>query len=161
MTDDHEDKLAQPWYDPYSSAIVDVLGEEHDIVMHAIIPYAVGGGLDLYAGEKNLCAALRHGKFIVLDSNLEAQEERDLPKLKSSKKRLRQAHKAAVRNKPVRTLFRTTIKRVRSAESKEAAESMLPQANAVIDRTARKGVIHARTAARFKSRLAKHVAAMS
>jgi small subunit ribosomal protein S20 len=84
-----------------------------------------------------------------------------LPKLKSSKKRLRQAQKAAIRNKPVRTRFRTTLKRVRAAESKEAAEGMLTEANAIIDRTARKGVIHARAAARYKSRLAKHVAAMA
>ena len=84
-----------------------------------------------------------------------------MPKLKSSKKRMRQAQKAAERNKPGRTRFRTTLKNVRSADSKEAAEGMLAEANAVIDRTARKGVIHARTAARYKSRLAKHVAAMS
>lgn len=84
-----------------------------------------------------------------------------MPKLKSSKKRLRQAQRAAERNKPVRTRFRTTLKNVRSAESKEVAESMLAEANATIDRTARKGVIHARAAARYKSRLAKHVAAMS
>jgi len=84
-----------------------------------------------------------------------------LPKLRSSKKRHRQAEKAAERNKPVRTRFRTTLKRVRTAESKETAESMLTEANAIIDRTARKGVIHWRAAARCKSRLAKHVAAMS
>lgn len=84
-----------------------------------------------------------------------------MPTLRSSKKRLRQARKAAERNKPVRTRFRSTLKRVRSAESKEAAESMLAEANAIIDRTARKGVIHARAAARYKSRLARHVAAMS
>jgi small subunit ribosomal protein S20 len=84
-----------------------------------------------------------------------------LPKLRSSKKRLRQSQKAAERNKPVRTRFRRTVKRVRTAESKEAAEGMLAEANSIIDRTARKGVIHARAAARYKSRLAKHVAAMS
>lgn len=84
-----------------------------------------------------------------------------MPTLSSSKKRLRQARKAAERNKPVRTRFRSMVKRVRTAESKEAAEGMLAEANAVIDRTARKGVIHPRTAARYKSRLARHVAAMS
>ena len=26
----------------------EILGKEHDIVMHAIFPYAIGGGLDLY-----------------------------------------------------------------------------------------------------------------
>ena len=84
-----------------------------------------------------------------------------MPTLKSSKKRLRQARRAAERNRPVRTRFRSILKQVRSAESKEAAEGLLTEANAVIDRTARKGVIHARAAARYKSRLAKQIAAMS
>ena len=84
-----------------------------------------------------------------------------MPKLRSSKKRLRQAEKATERNKPVRTRFRSTLKRVRSAETKEAAEGMLAEAIATIDRTAQKGVIHARAADRYKSRLAKHVASMS
>ncbi|MEE2753444.1 MAG: 30S ribosomal protein S20 [Candidatus Latescibacterota bacterium] len=83
-----------------------------------------------------------------------------MQKLRSSKKRLRQAKKASERNKPVRTRFRSTLKRVRSAESKEAAENMLVEAFSTIDRTARKGVIHTRAAARYKSRLAKQVATM-
>lgn len=48
MTEDHDEKLAQEWYDKKSAMMVDILGEEHDRVMHAIIPYALGGGLDLY-----------------------------------------------------------------------------------------------------------------
>ena len=83
-----------------------------------------------------------------------------MPKLKSSKKRLRQAQNAAERNKPVRTRFRSALKRVRSAESKEAAEGLLSEALATIDRTASKGVIHARAAARYKSRLTRHVASL-
>jgi hypothetical protein len=48
MTEDHDEKLAQEWYDKKTAMMVDVLGEEHGIVMHALIPYAIGGGLDLY-----------------------------------------------------------------------------------------------------------------
>ncbi len=48
MTEDHDEKLAQEWYDTKTAMMVDILGEEHDIVMHALIPYAIGGGLDLY-----------------------------------------------------------------------------------------------------------------
>lgn len=47
-TDESEDKLAQDWYEKKTSLMVDILGREHDMVMHAIIPYAIGGGLDLY-----------------------------------------------------------------------------------------------------------------
>src|SRR5215510_9473128 len=43
-----DEELARRWYDRKSSLMEGMLGKEHDMVMHAIIPYAVGGGLDLY-----------------------------------------------------------------------------------------------------------------
>lgn len=48
MNEDSDEQRAQAWYDEKSAQMVEVLGEEHDMVMHAMIPYAVGGGLDLY-----------------------------------------------------------------------------------------------------------------
>lgn len=45
---DAEDAAAQEWYDRKSALMEAMLGPEHDMVMHAIIPYAIGGGLDLY-----------------------------------------------------------------------------------------------------------------
>ena len=48
MNDDKDEKLALEWNERKSAKMVAMLGEEHDMVMHAIIPYAVGGGLDLY-----------------------------------------------------------------------------------------------------------------
>ena len=46
--EDQDEVAAQEWYDKKSGLMVDILGEEHDRVMHAIIPFAIGGGLDLY-----------------------------------------------------------------------------------------------------------------
>jgi hypothetical protein len=43
-----DEAAAQKWYDHKASVMKQVMGEQHNIVMHAIIPYAVGGGLDLY-----------------------------------------------------------------------------------------------------------------
>jgi hypothetical protein len=43
-----DEELAQRWYDRKSSLMEASLGNEHDMVMHALIPYAIGGGLDLY-----------------------------------------------------------------------------------------------------------------
>ncbi len=83
-----------------------------------------------------------------------------MPTLKSSQKRHRQAQKAAQRNKGVRTLFRSTVKKLRATENKAEAEALLPQAMSVIDRTIKKGVLHERTGARYKSRLARHVDAL-
>ncbi|MEM9417451.1 MAG: suppressor of fused domain protein [Planctomycetota bacterium] len=38
----------QAWDEKKSGFFETVLGSEHDMVMHALIPYAIGGGLDLY-----------------------------------------------------------------------------------------------------------------
>jgi hypothetical protein len=47
-SDEAGEELAQQWGDRKSSLMEASLGKEHDMVMHAIIPYAIGGGLDLY-----------------------------------------------------------------------------------------------------------------
>ena len=73
---------------------------------------------------------------------------------------MRQAEKARLRNKGVRTLLRSTIKKVQAASSKAEAEALLPQAQSVIDKTVKKGVVHRNAAARYKSRLARHVGTM-
>ena len=80
-----------------------------------------------------------------------------MPKLKSAKKRLRTTAKAHERNRTIRSQKRTAIKMVRSAPDKAAAETALQTAISVVDRTARKGIIHNNTAARYKSRLSHFV----
>jgi hypothetical protein len=45
---DADEEAGRQWYDRKSALMEEMLGKEHDMVMHAIIPYAVGGGLDLY-----------------------------------------------------------------------------------------------------------------
>lgn len=49
-----EDNLADGWYDHKTQLMCKSLGEEHDTVMHSIIPYAVGGALDLYYYPRGL-----------------------------------------------------------------------------------------------------------
>jgi hypothetical protein len=44
----YDEKAARDWYDHKSKIMEEILGKQHDMVMHAIIPYALGGGLDLY-----------------------------------------------------------------------------------------------------------------
>jgi hypothetical protein len=43
-----EQETWQAWYDRKSTRMEEMLGKEHDMVMQAMIPYAIGGGLDLY-----------------------------------------------------------------------------------------------------------------
>lgn len=81
-----------------------------------------------------------------------------MPKLASAKKRMRQAQKAQLRNKGVRSLLRSTLRAVLSTSNKAEGEALLNNAQAVIDKTVKKGVIHLNAAARHKSRLTRHIA---
>jgi small subunit ribosomal protein S20 len=77
---------------------------------------------------------------------------------KSALKRVRQSEQRRIRNRATMSEMRTAIKRYRQflvEDQAEEAEKALPSIYAVIDRTWRKGVIHANTAARYKSRLAR------
>ena len=83
-----------------------------------------------------------------------------MPKLASSKKRMRQAEKTRLRNKGTRSSLRTSLKKILATNSKEEAEALINSTQSVIDKTARKGVIHRNAAARYKSRVQRHVAAL-
>lgn len=83
-----------------------------------------------------------------------------MPQHKQFKKALKVNERANMRNKDAMSRLRTFIKKVRTAETKEAAEASFRDASKVIDSTARKGIIKKETAARKKSRLARFVARM-
>lgn len=83
-----------------------------------------------------------------------------MPKLASSKKRLRQAEKARLRNRSARSSLRTSLKKILATNSSEEAEALINNTQAVIDKTAQKSVIHRNAAARYKSRIRRHVAAL-
>ena len=77
-----------------------------------------------------------------------------------AKKRARQAEKHRQHNASMRSMLRTYIKRVIKAiqtGDKAQAESEYRTAVPVLDRMARKGLIHANKAARHKSRLNQHI----
>ncbi len=77
-----------------------------------------------------------------------------------AKKRTRQAEKHRQHNASMRSMLRTYVKRVIKAiqtGDKAKAESEYRTAVPVLDRMARKGLIHANKAARHKSRLNQHI----
>ncbi|UCD32620.1 MAG: 30S ribosomal protein S20 [Desulfobacterales bacterium] len=83
---------------------------------------------------------------------------------KSAIKRARQNEKRRLRNKSVKTRVKNTVKNVRLAiieKSKEEALKELNNAKSIIDKAAKKGVIHKKTAARKISRLSKQVNTVS
>ena len=79
-----------------------------------------------------------------------------MPNIKSAKKDMRKARAARVRNRAQRNALRTALKAARSAS---ASPELRLKAVSLLDRAARKGLIHKNAAARHKSRLAREAAA--
>ncbi|MDR2161568.1 MAG: 30S ribosomal protein S20 [Desulfovibrio sp.] len=79
---------------------------------------------------------------------------------KSAVKRHKQSRKRAARNRSARTRARNVVKAVRVAlleKNQDRAAEALVTATSILDRTAGKGVIHWKNAARKISRLARAV----
>ena len=79
-----------------------------------------------------------------------------MPRIKSAKKRMRQASTHAVTNRTQRSQLRTALKKVRTAAG-DAAAAAYAEAVKLLDRAGRKRLVHPNAAARQKSRLAKLV----
>lgn len=80
-----------------------------------------------------------------------------------ARKRARQALVRNKHNASMRSMMRTSIKRVRQAidaGDKQAAQDVYRKATSVIDRVADKNIIHKNKAARHKSRLAAAIKAL-
>ncbi|MBN2282051.1 MAG: 30S ribosomal protein S20 [Candidatus Marinimicrobia bacterium] len=84
-----------------------------------------------------------------------------MSKNKSVQKRIRQAEKARLRNRHYKSLMKTNIKKVKEAETKEAAMELMKKAISTIDKIAGKGIIHKKNAANKKARLYHFVAKMA
>ncbi|NEN76290.1 30S ribosomal protein S20 [Pelistega sp. NLN82] len=81
-----------------------------------------------------------------------------------ARKRARQAVARNKHNSSLRSLLRTSIKRVRQAieaGDKAKANEVFSKATSVIDRVADKKIIHKNKAARHKSRLAAAIKALA
>lgn len=73
----------------------------------------------------------------------------------SAKKRMRQSRRHAADNRVQRSALRTAIRKVRSASTPAEMRAALLAAERLLDRAARKRLVHPNTAARQKSRLHK------
>jgi small subunit ribosomal protein S20 len=76
-----------------------------------------------------------------------------LPTHKSAEKRLRQSQAANIRNRAIKSQIKTSIKKVEASFD----EKELKKTNSLLDKAARKRVIHKNVASRVKSRLTKLV----
>ncbi|MEK0431402.1 MAG: hypothetical protein RL139_1206 [Gemmatimonadota bacterium] len=75
-----------------------------------------------------------------------------MPRIASAKKNMRKTKAATARNRSQRAALRTALKTAKSAASSPAEKKKATQ---LLDRAARKGLIHKNAAARQKSALAK------
>lgn len=75
-----------------------------------------------------------------------------MPNIASAKKNLRKSQAAAIRNRAQRSELRTALKKAKSTDS---SDEVREAATRLLDRAARKGLIHRNTAARHKSSIAR------
>ncbi|MCH8553714.1 MAG: 30S ribosomal protein S20 [Schleiferiaceae bacterium] len=76
---------------------------------------------------------------------------------KSALKRIRQSEKRRIHNKYYHKTTRNAIAKLRTATEKAPAVESLPKVVSMIDKLAKKNIIHSNKAANLKSKLTKFV----
>jgi len=79
---------------------------------------------------------------------------------KSAIKRIRSNEKKRLRNRFQHKTARNAIRKLRELNNKKEATKLFPVVVSLIDKLAKKNIIHANKAANLKSKLAKHVASL-
>ena len=79
---------------------------------------------------------------------------------KSALKRIRSNATKRLRNRYQHKTVRNAIKKLRELTDKKEAEGLFPTVVSMLDKLAKRNIIHANKAANLKSGLAKHVAAL-
>ena len=79
---------------------------------------------------------------------------------KSSLKRIRQDETKRVHNKYYARTTRNAIKELRGTSDKAVAQELLPKVSSMLDKLAKKSIIHKNKASNLKSSLTLHVNAL-
>ncbi|MEZ4874412.1 MAG: 30S ribosomal protein S20 [Flavobacteriaceae bacterium] len=79
---------------------------------------------------------------------------------KSALKRIRSNESKRVVNRYQHKTTRNAMKKLREMTDKKEAEKLFPEVVSMLDKLAKKNIIHANKAANLKSSLAKHIAAI-
>ena len=75
----------------------------------------------------------------------------------SAKKRIRQNEKKRLHNRYYAKTTRNAVRKLRETTDKAEAEKLYAEVSSMLDKLAKKNIIHKNNAANQKSRLAKHV----
>ncbi|MAT89855.1 MAG: 30S ribosomal protein S20 [Flavobacteriaceae bacterium] len=79
---------------------------------------------------------------------------------KSALKRIRNSKTKRLSNRYQHKTTRNAVKKLKETTQKKEAEKLLPEVMSMVDKLAKKNIIHDNKAANLKSQLAKHVAAL-
>lgn len=83
-----------------------------------------------------------------------------MPNSKSAKADVKKSRKRRLRNQSVRSAIKTFVKKTRTAIAGgelETAQTLFSATSSLVDKAAKRRIIHPNTAARRKSRLAKRI----
>ncbi len=80
---------------------------------------------------------------------------------KSSEKRIRETKSRNEHNRYYAKTVRNAVRKLRSTTDKAVAGEMLPKVVALVDKLAKKNIIHANKASNLKSKMTKHVNSLS
>lgn len=75
----------------------------------------------------------------------------------SAIKRIRQSEKRRVHNKYYAKSMRNALKQLRETTDKKEAEKQYPKLESMLDKLAKKNIIHSNKAANLKSKLVKQI----
>ena len=79
---------------------------------------------------------------------------------KSAIKRIRSNDAKRVRNRYSSKTTRTFVKKLRSTSDEKEAKELLPKVSAMVDKLAKRSIIHKNKASNLKSKLTKKVASL-
>ncbi|MDA3910099.1 MAG: 30S ribosomal protein S20 [Bacteroidales bacterium] len=79
---------------------------------------------------------------------------------KSSLKRIRRDEAKRLHNKFYARSTRSAVRKIKTITDKKEAEEMLPKVTAMLDKLAKRSVIHDNKASRLKSQITRHVASL-
>jgi small subunit ribosomal protein S20 len=80
---------------------------------------------------------------------------------KSSIKRIREDQKRRLHNRYYAKTMRNAVRKLRSLTDKEEATALYPKVQKMLDKLAKKNVIHKNKASNLKSKLALHIVKIS
>lgn len=77
----------------------------------------------------------------------------------SGRKQARKSNRRRLRNRATKLALKNVLKKAAAAKSGEESLKLLPDVQSVLDKAARRRVLHRKTAARIKSRLVREATA--